>query len=96
MEKTYSTCIIPENSEGLLFTLKSGSYLYHCWKIEEKQRFVVIKESGDFSLSVPNQLLNFTERELKRYLYMATEKLRQLDGFLFVNEALWETIMQQG
>ena len=87
MEKAYSTCIIPEISEVLLFSLQSNGFLYHCWK--NKQRFVVIKESNDFSMAVPNQLMNFTELELKRYLYLATEKLKYLDDFLFFNENLW-------
>lgn len=87
MNKAYSTCIIPETSEGLLFSFQSNGFLYHCWKNEDQ--FVVIKESNDFSKVVPNQIMNFKEPELKHYLYVATNKLKHLDGFLFFNEHLW-------
>ena len=89
MQKKFSTCIIPENSEQLLFSMKSDLYLYHCWMNTTANKFVVIKESNDFSVPVPNQLLNFTEKELKRYLLIATVKLKHIDGFLFFNEILW-------
>jgi hypothetical protein len=93
MRNSYSTCIIPETSEGLLFSLQSNGFLYHCWK--NKQQYVVIKESNDFSKAIPNQLLNFTELELKRYLYLATEKLKYLDAFLFFNENLWSRCFEK-
>lgn len=88
MKKAYSTCILPNTSDGLVFSLQSERFLYHCWK--HKQKFIVIKESNDFALQVPNQLLNFTELELKRYLYIATAKLKRIDDFLFFNELLWK------
>ncbi|MCC6447631.1 MAG: hypothetical protein IT215_02990 [Chitinophagaceae bacterium] len=87
MKKSYSTCIIPQTSEGLLFSLQCDDYLYHCWA--SNQQFVLIKESNNFALCEPNQLLNFTERELKRYLYNATKQLKELDNILFFNELLW-------
>jgi hypothetical protein len=88
MNKTYSTCIIPETSEGLLFSLQSDKFLYHCWK--SKNKFVVIKESNDFSKVVPNQIMNFKESELKRYLYVVAAKLKNLDELLFFNDTLWK------
>lgn len=87
MNRSYSTCIFPETSEGLLFSLESNGFLYHCWK--NKHLFVIIKESNDFSKVTPNQIMNFTELELKHYLYVATAKLENLDGLMFFNEALW-------
>lgn len=84
----YSTCIIPDISEGLLFSLQINGFLYHCWK--NKQHFVVIKESNDLSIVISNQIMNFTELELKWYLYVVTEKLKYLDNLLFFNEKLWK------
>lgn len=89
MIKSYSTCIIPENSNKLLFSVRCDDNLYHCWKNEKKDSFVVIKESNDMSKVIPNQLLNFTEKALKRYLYLATNQLKEIDDLLFFNELLW-------
>lgn len=86
----YSTCIIPENSEGLLFSIKSDEYLYHCWYNTEKSCFVLIKEANNFNLHIPRQLMQFGEKELKRYLYKVTSRLNRIDHFLFFNEELWE------
>jgi hypothetical protein len=88
MNKAYSTCIIPETSEGLLFSLQSNGFLYHCWKNEDQ--FIVIKESNDFSIAIPNQIMKFSELELKRYIYVATAKLKHIDDFLFFNDVLWK------
>ncbi len=89
MRKNYSTCIIPENTEQLLFSIIAGSYLFHCWKHKEKNCYVVIKESNDTRNVVPNQILNFNLKELKRYLYTITNQLKELDGFLYLSKALW-------
>ncbi len=89
MQKTYSTCIIPENSQDLLFSIRSNHLLYHCWKNTQSDTFVVIRESNNTSLCLPNQLLNLTEPELKKYLFTVTRKLKNLDDCLFFNEKLW-------
>ncbi len=90
MRKRYSTCIIPETSEELLFSIASDDFLYHVWKNDKKDTFVLIKASNNMSIVLPNQLMNFNEHELKRYLYAATNKLKDLDSFLFFNEKLWD------
>ncbi len=89
MQRTYSTLIIPENSRQLLFSVKCGDYLYHCWKNKKENKFVVIKESNILLIQFPNQLLNFSELEVKRYLLIATNHLKRMDDFLFFNEVLW-------
>jgi hypothetical protein len=93
MQKRFSTCILPENSEQLLFSIRSGTCLYHCWMNQKEQKFVVIKESNNLRLNIPNQLLNFSERELKRYLLLVTAQLKYMDEFLFFNEVLWDSCM---
>ncbi|MFN8282145.1 MAG: hypothetical protein U0U67_02970 [Chitinophagales bacterium] len=86
---SYSTNILAQKSEQLLFSIKSDAYLYHCWMNIIENKFVIIKETNDSSKATPVQLLNFTERTLKKYLYTSTEKLKRIDGFLFFNDELW-------
>lgn len=90
MRKGYSTLIIPENSLELLFSVKCDTNLFHCWKNKKRNKFVLIKESNDLRLLVPNQLMNFSEKQLKRYLFLTTNKLRDIDECLFMNESLWK------
>lgn len=89
MIKYYSTCIIPENSNKLLFSVRCEDSLYHCWKNEQKDSFVLIKESNDLTKVLPNQILNFSEKSLKRYLFVATKQLKEIDDLLFFNDVLW-------
>ena len=95
MQRTYSTLIIPENSEELLFSIKCDSHLYHCWKNTKEDKFVVVKESNDFSIFSPTQLMNFSERELKQYLFIASNKLKKIDAFLFFNDLLWKIYFEK-
>jgi len=90
MQKTFSTCIIPENSQELLFSIRSNHFLYHCWKNTQRNKFVLIRESNNTRLCLPSQLLNLTEPELKKYLLTVTRKLKDLDDCLFFNEMLWK------
>lgn len=90
MQRTYSTLIIPTNSTQLIFSIKCDNYLYHCWKNTQKNKFVVMKESNNLSIIFPNQIMNFSETELKRYLLIATNQLNRMDDFLFFNEVLWK------
>ena len=94
MAKSYSTCIIPENSEMLLFSMRSETYLYHCWLNDSKELFVIIKESNDLSVVVPNQILNFTEKSLKKYLHTTTSRLKEIDELLFFNDVLWNKYLE--
>ncbi len=94
MAKSYSTCIIPENSEMLLFSMRSETNLYHCWLNDSKKLFVIIKESNDLSIAVPNQILNFTEKSLKKYLFTTTSKLKEIDELLFFNDVLWNKYLE--
>lgn len=94
MTKTYSTCIFPENSEMLLFSMRSETYLYHCWLNNSKKLFVVIKESNDLSVVVPNQILNFTKKSLQKYLATTTSKLKEIDELLFFNDVLWNKYLE--
>ncbi|MEZ5054959.1 MAG: hypothetical protein R2807_09420 [Chitinophagales bacterium] len=92
MQKNYSTFIIPENSAGLLFSIVSRGYIYHCWKSPKDAMYVVVKESNDTQIVQPNQLMNFTEAALKRYLFIATNKLKNIEQYLFFNEELWNEV----
>ncbi|MCB0506674.1 MAG: hypothetical protein R2739_05170 [Chitinophagales bacterium] len=93
MQKNYSTLLIPENSTGLLFSIVSNNYIYHCWKSPKEAMFVVVKESSNTRNVQPNQLMNFTETALKRYLYIATNKLQNIEQCLFFNEDLWNEVI---
>ena len=94
MAKSYSTYITPENSEMLLFSMRSETNLYHCWLNDSKKLFVIIKESNDLSIAVPNQILNFTEKSLKKYLFTTTSKLKEIDELLFFNDVLWNKYLE--
>lgn len=89
MYTTYSNNPLAAKTEQLLFSIKSEAYLFHCWMNTIENKFVIIKEKNDTSSATPIQLLNFTERTLKKYLYTSTSKLKSIDGFLFFNDALW-------
>ena len=90
MYTTYSNNVLAKKQEQLLFSIKSDAYLYHCWMNVIENKFVIIKEVNDCSKAAPIQLLNFTERTLKKYLYTSTAKLKRIDGFLFFNDELWK------
>lgn len=92
MQTAISTPWFPKNPEQLLFSIKSDSYLFHCWMNIIENKFVVIKEKNDTSSATPVQLLNFTEKTLKKYLYTSTDRLKNIDGFLFFNEQLWDSV----
>ncbi len=93
MQKNYSTFLIPENSAGLLFSIVSRGFIYHCWKSPKKSMYVVVKESNNTQMVLPNQLMNFTEAAFKRYLFIATNKLQNIEQCLFFNEALWNEVI---
>lgn len=95
MSYTYSTNILAQKKEQLLFSIKSDVYLFHCWMNVIENKFVIIKEVNDCSKAAPIQLMNFTERTLKKYLYTSTEKLKRIDGFLFFNDELWKKYVKQ-
>lgn len=90
MQRQFSSGIISADSEKLLFSIKSDAYLFHCWMNVIENRFVIIKEKNDTSSGAPVQLMNFTEKMLKKYLYTSTDKLKNIDGFLFFNDELWK------
>ncbi|HQV76847.1 MAG TPA: hypothetical protein PLJ42_01535 [Chitinophagales bacterium] len=93
MQKNYSTLIIPENSKGLLFSIVSDNYLYHCWKNEQQPIFVLVKEPNLTTMIVPSQMMNFNEKELKRYLLMVTNAKEKDLNILYFDEPLWNRLM---
>ena len=94
MQKEYSTCIIPENSQELLFSIKINTHLHHCWFNEDANIFVVFKEGCDFADATATQILNFSKQELKSYLLESTLNLKNVENCLFFNEVLWEKYME--
>lgn len=94
MQKEYSTCIIPDNSRDLLFSIKSNTHLHHCWFNEDVNTFIVLKESCDFADTTATQILNFNKQELKIYLLESTLELKNVENCLIFNEVLWEKYME--
>lgn len=93
MQKHYSSRILAKKETALLFSIRINNHLFHCWKILTSNQFVLIQESNNGAHLLPNQLLNLTEHQLKKYLNLYTKKLTDIDECLFFNEELWNKHM---
>ncbi len=94
MKQYFSTYLMPDASDKLLFSLHNADFFFHCWYNIVENKFIVIKEPRGMEYAIKNQIFNFNSKEIKNYLIRQTNELKD-SQLLFYNEQIWNELSTQ-